>query len=63
MAKNSKLLLQVNIHSIVHSIEFIIFSGPYTFTIGDTTKFGIYTGGGTVTELKKPEIVKFVSFF
>jgi len=35
---------------------------PFTFTIGDTSKFGIYKSGGTVTEVKKPETVHFKSF-
>jgi ubiquitin-activating enzyme E1 len=35
---------------------------PFTFTIGDTRNFGVYEGGGTVTEVKKPEIVQFKSF-
>jgi hypothetical protein len=38
----------------------ILYSGPFTFTIGDTRNFGIYEGGGTVTEVKKPETVHFV---
>jgi ubiquitin-activating enzyme E1 len=47
---------------MIHSIKFIFFfQGPYTFTIGDTRNFGIYEGGGMVTEVKKPEIVTFVS--
>jgi hypothetical protein len=37
-----------------------LFLGPFTFTIGDTRNFGVYEGGGTVTEVKKPEIVHFV---
>ncbi|CAF4602557.1 unnamed protein product, partial [Rotaria magnacalcarata] len=32
---------------------------PYTFTIGDTRNYGVYEGGGTVTEVKKPERVNF----
>ena len=35
--------------------------GPFTFTIGDTTQFNLYEGGGTVTEVKKPEVIHFVS--
>jgi ubiquitin-activating enzyme E1 len=38
----------------------ILYSGPFTFTIGDTRNFGVYEGGGMVTEVKKPEIVNFV---
>ncbi|CAF0731325.1 unnamed protein product [Didymodactylos carnosus] len=35
---------------------------PYTFTIADTSAFGKYAGGGTVTEVKKPETMQFKSF-
>ncbi|CAF1335638.1 unnamed protein product [Rotaria sordida] len=35
---------------------------PYTITIGDTSKFGTYEGGGTVTEVKKSQEVTFKSF-
>ncbi|CAF3320403.1 unnamed protein product [Rotaria socialis] len=35
---------------------------PYTFTIGDTRNYGVYEGGGTVTEVKKPERVNFKPF-
>ncbi|CAF3985601.1 unnamed protein product [Rotaria sordida] len=35
---------------------------PYTFIIGDTRNFGVYEGGGTVTEVKKTETVHFKSF-
>ncbi|CAF4348758.1 unnamed protein product, partial [Rotaria sordida] len=35
---------------------------PYTITIGDTSKFGAYEGGGTVTEVKKSQEVTFKSF-
>lgn len=43
------------------TITMSFFSGPFTFTIGDTSQFGEYIGGGTVTELKMKETVKFVS--
>ena len=33
---------------------------PFTITIGDTSKFGNYEGGGMVIEVKKPAIVDFV---
>ncbi|UJR08635.1 hypothetical protein I4U23_012894 [Adineta vaga] len=47
----------------VNNKEFqITVPSPYTFGIGDTRNFGIYEVGGTVTEVKKPEIVKFKSF-
>lgn len=39
------------------------FQGPFTFTIGDTSKYGLYMGGGTVTEVKTMETVNFVSSF
>ncbi|GAM28031.1 hypothetical protein SAMD00019534_112070 [Acytostelium subglobosum LB1] len=32
---------------------------PYTFSIGDTSAFGVYTNGGYVTEVKQPKIVSF----
>jgi len=34
--------------------------GPYTFTIGDTTGFGNYLGGGIFTQVKMPMIIEFV---
>ena len=37
-------------------------TSPFTFTIGDTSKFGEYLGGGTVTEAKLPETVNFESY-
>jgi uncharacterized protein YqfB (UPF0267 family) len=39
-----------------------ILKGPFTITIGDTSKFSAYEGGGMVVEVKKSETVKFVSF-
>ena len=36
-------------------------SGPYTFSIGDTSGFSEYARGGIVTQVKMPKIVKFVS--
>ncbi|MPC17570.1 Ubiquitin-like modifier-activating enzyme 1 [Portunus trituberculatus] len=35
--------------------------GPFTFSIGDTTKFSDYVRGGIVTQVKMPKIVKFKS--
>ena len=35
--------------------------GPYTFAIGDTSKFGTYEIGGIAEEIKKPKIIEFVS--
>lgn len=34
---------------------------PYTFTIGDTSKFSAYVGGGIATEVKVPVFMKFHS--
>ena len=36
--------------------------GPFTFAIGDTTKFGDYVSGGIFTQVKMPKIINFVSF-
>jgi ubiquitin-activating enzyme E1 len=36
--------------------------GPYTFSIGDTTKFSNYERGGVVSQVKMPKNVQFVSF-
>ena len=35
--------------------------GPYTFSIGDTSAFGEYLGGGIVTQVKQPKDIQFVS--
>jgi ubiquitin-activating enzyme E1 len=35
--------------------------GPYTFSIGDTSKFSNYTMGGIAEEVKKSKIIQFVS--
>ncbi|KAH3819410.1 ubiquitin-like modifier-activating enzyme 1 isoform X2 [Dreissena polymorpha] len=35
--------------------------GPYTFSIGDTSKFTPYTKGGVVTKVKMPKKIKFKS--
>lgn len=35
--------------------------GPYTFTIGDTSKYSDYIRGGMVTQVKVPKKVTFVS--
>lgn len=61
MEKNLKLLYQVRHLFDAISSNNTFTSGPFTFTIGDTSKFGVYSGGGTVTEVKKPETVQFVS--
>ena len=34
---------------------------PYSFSIGDTTKFTDYTRGGLCTQVKQPKAVHFVS--
>ena len=63
MVRNSKLLCQVrclNLNNQREKTDLLLLPGPFTFTIGDTTKFGAYEGGGTVTEVKKPEIINFV---
>ena len=38
-----------------------LFSGPYTFSIGDTSAYSDYIRGGIVTKVKMPKSVKFVS--
>lgn len=35
--------------------------GPYTFSIGDTSKFGDYISGGIVTQVKMPKTISFKS--
>ncbi|XP_041348833.1 ubiquitin-like modifier-activating enzyme 1 [Gigantopelta aegis] len=35
--------------------------GPYTFSIGDTTRFSDYLRGGIVTKVKMPKTIKFKS--
>lgn len=35
--------------------------GPYTFSIGDTSKFGDYITGGIVTQVKMPKTISFKS--
>lgn len=37
-------------------------TGPYTFSIGNTTKFSEYLRGGTVTQVKMPTTVSYKSF-
>jgi ubiquitin-activating enzyme E1 len=36
--------------------------GPYTFSIGDVTKYSDYVRGGNVIQVKMPKAVSFVSF-
>ncbi|KAF2403532.1 ubiquitin-activating enzyme E1 1 [Trichodelitschia bisporula] len=33
--------------------------GPYTFTIGDASKYGVYKRGGLFTQVKMPKIIDF----
>ena len=67
MEKNSKLMYQVCSFFLINYFIYdkikndLVCLGPFTFTIGDTRNFGVYEGGGTVTEVKKPETVHFVS--
>ena len=35
-------------------------TGPYTFTIGDTSNFGEYNTGGIFTQVKIPKVLDFV---
>lgn len=35
--------------------------GPYTFSIGDTTKYSEYARGGIVTQVKMPKVLHFAS--
>lgn len=36
-------------------------TGPYTFSIGDTRELSDYERGGTVTQVKMPDTMNFVS--
>jgi ubiquitin-activating enzyme E1 len=36
--------------------------GPYTFSVGDTSGFSPYTGGGVATQVKMPMTINFKSF-
>lgn len=36
--------------------------GPFTFSIGDTTGFGNYLGGGIFEQIKQPKTFHFVLF-
>ena len=55
-----KLQIRLFICSIDLLVTFCL-SGPYTFSIGDTTGFSDYVRGGIVTQVKMPKVVKFVS--
>jgi hypothetical protein len=37
--------------------------GPYTFSIGDVTKYSDYVRGGNVIQVKMPKAVSFVSVY
>lgn len=37
-------------------------SGPYTFSIGDTSTLGDYVSGGIFTQVKQPKIWNFVGW-
>lgn len=41
---------------------FVFLSDPFKFAVGDTTNFGLYENGGKVIEVKKAQIIHFVSF-
>ncbi len=52
---------QVNGMTDVNGREFEIkVLGPYQFSIGDTSAFGAYKGGGVAEEIKKPKFIDFV---
>eukprot|EP00088_Acartia_fossae_P034488 TRINITY_DN353_c0_g1_i1.p1 TRINITY_DN353_c0_g1~~TRINITY_DN353_c0_g1_i1.p1 ORF type:complete len:1113 (+),score=407.62 TRINITY_DN353_c0_g1_i1:244-3582(+) len=36
-------------------------TGPYTFSIGDTSAFSDYVSGGVATQVKKPKVISFKS--
>jgi ubiquitin-activating enzyme E1 len=40
----------------------IVVKGPYTFTIGDVSKYGQYVRGGIFTQVKMPKILDFEPF-
>jgi ubiquitin-activating enzyme E1 len=39
----------------------VLVKGPYTFTIGNTSNFGVYKSGGIFTQVKMPKVINFVS--
>ncbi len=39
----------------------LIFTGPYTFSIGDTSGLSDYIRGGACTQVKMPKAIDFVS--
>lgn len=45
----------------IYTLNVIVFAGPYTFSIGDTTNFTNYERGGVVSQVKMPKNVQFVS--
>ena len=46
---------------LVHVHSSVYHTGPYTFSIGDTSKYSQYVRGGIVTQVKMPHTVNFVS--
>lgn len=40
-----------------------VIAGPYTFSIGDTTKFSNYERGGVVSQVKTHKTIQFVSLY
>ena len=54
--KTKDRISHVEGHICVHFV-----SGPYTFSIGDTSSYSDYSKGGIVTKVKMPKSVKFVS--
>lgn len=42
---------------------FSFLKDPFEFSIGDTTSFGFYDNRGTVIEVKKSQIIHFVSLY
>lgn len=46
---------------IDRKISLLFLLDPYKFTIGDTTNFGFYEDGGKVIEIRRPQIIHFVS--
>jgi ubiquitin-activating enzyme E1 len=39
-----------------------VFLGPYSFSIGDTSKYEQFRDGGIATEVKKEKMINFVSY-
>lgn len=43
------------------AMKYIVDLDSYSFSIGDTRKFGTYLSGGTVTEVKTQRTIQFVT--